>query len=126
MKIFRLIHSIVREKLKIFSRSSRWPEVRDVFIKTHAECSACGGKRHLQVHHIRPFHLDPKDELDSENLITLCMGRDECHLEIGHGGNFANYNPHVVASAKEYRTNPKARERVKFEARVKSLQLKGI
>lgn len=84
------------------ARSSRWPEVRKWHLEKHPTCEVCGhsGKR-VNVHHIRPFHLHPDLELDPKNLITLC--EDEafvnCHLFIGHLGNFSGWNPRVVADA---------------------------
>lgn len=44
----------------------------------------------LQVHHVKPFKEQPELELDSSNLITLCLLRD-CHVDIGHGGHYKFY-----------------------------------
>jgi 5-methylcytosine-specific restriction endonuclease McrA len=47
----------------------------------------------VQVHHKKPFHLHPELELDPANLVTLCMtSSNECHLRIGHSGDFKAYN----------------------------------
>jgi len=62
-------------------RSSGWTEVRNNFVKKHPACAACGSTVVLNVHHIKPFHLFPKLELDETNLITLC--RDH-HFRVGH------------------------------------------
>jgi hypothetical protein len=48
---------------------------------------------------MKPFHLHPELELDPKNLITLCMSRKECHLQIGHGDDFKAYNPNVETDA---------------------------
>ena len=80
-------------------RSSKWFEVRDLFVKSNPTCAACGGNIKLQVHHMQPFHLHPELELDSTNLITLCESGTKCHLEIGHLGNWKNFNPNVVQDA---------------------------
>ena len=71
------------------SRSSRWPALRNRHITAHPNCIACGGKA-TTVHHLRPFHLRPDLELDPGNLRSMC---DNCHLHIGHLGNFQNENP---------------------------------
>jgi 5-methylcytosine-specific restriction endonuclease McrA len=77
-------------------RSSHWPTVQHRFIKKHPVCEACGGTMHLNVHHKKPFHLYPELELEPSNLITLCMDGDkDCHIKLGHGGNFKAYNPNV-------------------------------
>ena len=104
--------SAVREKSKSKKRSSRWDEVRDTFILEHPTCAACGATNKLQVHHILPFHLRPELELNPKNLIVLCMGINECHLEIGHGGSFRCYNPQVVIHAKRFlmESEPDARQ----------------
>jgi len=89
-----------REKRKEKLRSPKWSSTRDSFLKSHNTCSVCMGTSNLQVHHIKPFHKYPELELDSENLITLCMGDKDCHLGIGHGGSFDFYNPKVREDVK--------------------------
>jgi hypothetical protein len=54
-----------------------------------------------------PFHVNPHLELDENNLITLCMDENECHLEIGHGDSWKCYNPHVEKDAKRYMSSDK-------------------
>jgi 5-methylcytosine-specific restriction protein A len=81
-----------------YPRSPRWPAVAHAHLKAHPACAACGGTDHLQVHHVRPFHLFPKLELDPTNLITLCeSGRAGvlCHLHYGHCGDWSASNPGV-------------------------------
>ena len=85
-------------------RSSEWARVRREFIKKHPECAACGSHLlpNLQVHHRKPFHLFPELELDESNLIVLCEdgpGNTNCHILVGHGGRWADYNPNVEADA---------------------------
>jgi hypothetical protein len=86
-------------------RSSHWPAVRAAHLKDHPGCAVCGDTKHVNVHHIHPFHLHPQLELDPENLITLCEDEHyvNCHLFIGHLGNFHGYNPAVIADAAEWR-----------------------
>lgn len=95
-------------------RSSQWPTVEKHFRKAHPTCAACGGKNRLNVHHIQPFHIFPKLELDPNNLITLCMGEKECHLRLGHGSDFKAYCPDIRKYAAEALAHPK-----KFDAIVK-------
>lgn len=78
---------------------------------------ACGGVKLLQVHHKKPFHLDPSLELDLTNLITLCMGKAECHLLLGHGGSFKAYNPTIQADAELSRAFPRLRKQLVETAR---------
>ena len=93
----RVVHSVVREHAKLITRSSRWPGARRAFLKTHTKCAACGSDVLLQVHHMQPLHLKPELELDPKNFIVLCMGKNECHLLLGHGDNFKKYNPYIAA-----------------------------
>lgn len=76
-------------------RSSRWPKVRAEHLAKWPTCAACGGAKDLDVHHVRPYHLAPKLELDPENLLTLCRQSEvlgiDCHRIFGHAGNWASY-----------------------------------
>ena len=84
---------------KKYERSDAWEKVRLEHYKLHPTCAACGSKKFVQVHHIVPFQVDAKGELDPTNLITLCVDVNQCHLKIGHGGAVESYNPNVVADA---------------------------
>jgi hypothetical protein len=81
-------------------RSPMWASFRDRFIKGRA-CAVCGGKTKVEAHHIIPFSLDPTKELDEKNLIALCEGKKNfsCHLIVGHGGDYRDYNPYCRKSA---------------------------
>lgn len=82
-------------------RSSQWRSVRDEFIRGKS-CACCGGRRFLIAHHIVPFHLSPILELDPTNLIVLCEAKRygiNCHLLLGHLGNWQRANPFVAADA---------------------------
>lgn len=98
----RVLLSRIREKKKERKRSPDWSEVRDKFLSLNSKCASCGGEEKLQVHHIIPFHVNETLELDEKNLITLCMGKNECHLSIGHGDSWKCYNPHVKEDAKKH------------------------
>jgi 5-methylcytosine-specific restriction enzyme A len=95
-------------------RSTHWPTLEKHFLEEHPTCAACGSKKRLNVHHCMPFHLDPKLELDPNNLITLCMDSKECHLHLGHGGSFKQYCPDVRKYAAEALAHPE-----KFDELVK-------
>lgn len=82
-------------------RSGQWPTVEKHFLGNHSACAACGSKKRLNVHHIRPFHVFPQLELDADNLITLCMDMKECHLRLGHCGNFKFFNKNIKRDAAE-------------------------
>jgi|SRR5271170_2558076 len=94
-----LVRNRFRDLTVSAKRSDRWPTVERHFRQVHPACEVCNGTEHLNVHHCVPFHLDPALELDPSNLITLCMGEKECHLKIGHCGNFKLYNPNVKRDA---------------------------
>lgn len=59
------------------------------------------------AHHIIPFHLAPDLELDESNLLPLCEAGKygiNCHLLIGHVGNFRRANPNVFADVAYWHT----------------------
>lgn len=83
-------------------RSGKWRTVRAEHLRLHPSCAVCGGVEKLEVHHKRPFHLQPELELDPANLITLCeANRDgvNCHLFVGHLGSFKSFNLNVETDA---------------------------
>lgn len=88
-------------------RSPLWPEVRRQWLEKNPRCEVCLGFDKLEVHHIVPFHKNPALELNPNNLITLCeswrLGIN-CHLAIGHLGNFRNENFSVIDDAAFWRT----------------------
>ena len=76
-------------------RSSRWRKTRDAFLKGKC-CEVCGGRKSLVAHHEVPFHFAPDLELVESNLMALCeAGRYgiNCHLLVGHLGNWRRANP---------------------------------
>lgn len=94
-----LAKAVIRDKITGGKRSLKWPGVEKKYLQEFPTCAACGSNKKLNVHHIKPFHLNPELELNYDNLITLCMDND-CHLLIGHGNNFRAYNPNVKEDAK--------------------------
>jgi 5-methylcytosine-specific restriction protein A len=84
-------------------RSIHWPDVRALHLKENPTCESCGGDSKIEVHHVVPFHLDPDLELDPKNLITLCERKKygiNCHLAIGHHGNYKRVNEQVREHAR--------------------------
>lgn len=82
------------------ARSPEWRTIRKVFIDKHPECAVCEKKGKLlsplEVHHVIPFHIDPRGELDPDNLVTLCPVH---HLWVGHLGSFRSWNEDVKGDA---------------------------
>lgn len=101
-------------------RSPKWPHVEKLHLKLEPTCAACGSTKKLNVHHKKPFHLFPQLELDLNNLITLCMDK-QCHIKIGHGGDFKSYNPDVAEDAAKVLKNQALFESVAEQARKKKL-----
>ena len=93
-------------------RSNKWPTVEKHFLEANPTCAVCGGTKRLNVHHIRPFHIFPELELDTSNLITMCMGEKECHLKISHGSNFKAYCPKIRQYAEEIKNKKKTFEEI--------------
>jgi 5-methylcytosine-specific restriction protein A len=87
-------------------RSSHWPTVRAAHLVEHPKCESCGcdDKKLLEVHHIRPYHVEPALELEPKNLITLCESPSHnCHLIFGHFLNWRSWNTTVNRDASRYR-----------------------
>jgi hypothetical protein len=102
-------------------RSPKWPYVQKLHLKLEPVCAACGSTKQLQVHHKKPFHLFPELELDLHNLITLCMDEKDCHIKIGHGDNFKDYNPDVAEDAAKVKADQTLFESVAAAAKKKRL-----
>ena len=105
MSILTTLGDLVRGKtdLSYPRRSPMWGKVRAEFLKSNTTCAVCNGTKNLEVHHILPFHVNPALELDPNNLIVLCEAGANginCHLLVGHLGNFKSVNVNVVADAK--------------------------
>jgi len=98
--MFSKIKDVLAGKAPIrANRSNQWPKIRNAHLAINPNCAVCEGKEDLNVHHIKPFHLHPELELEPTNLVTLCECEKHgvnCHLLIGHIGNFKNINPHVT------------------------------
>lgn len=108
MPIVKHLTDVAQGKANLGSpRSSKWPAVREAHLKLHPVCEVCGGAESLEVHHKEPFHLNPTLELNPDNLITLCESKKmgvNCHLFVGHLGNFKSFNATVADDAAMIRT----------------------
>ena len=86
-------------------RSSEWPRVMKAYRSAHPNCAVCGKGNSLlnpiNIHHCRPFHIQPELELEITNLITLCRVD---HLIFGHLKNFKSFNVNVREDAKAWST----------------------
>jgi len=92
-------------------RSTKWPAFRKKFL-AGKRCAVCGGNKKLEAHHKKPFHLHPELELDEKNLIALCENKKDgvnCHLLVGHLGNFKSLNVDVEKDAKTWQQKIKNR-----------------
>lgn len=84
-------------------RSPKWHTVEKRCVaRDGGRCKWCGSTVKPQGHHKKPYHLNPEDELDPNNVITLCMDPiNECHLRQGHRsnehpyGNWKDFNPNI-------------------------------
>ncbi len=87
-------------------RSSKWRKVRKEHLKKNPRCYVCGMNKKIEVHHIIAFQLAPDQELNPENLITLCEAGKwgiTCHRLIGHLGTYQRINPNVKIDAMTWR-----------------------
>jgi len=96
------IHNWLHNRNTLFgaTRSPKWSEVRNAFLKANPTCAVCNKKgtilKPLNIHHCQPFHIDPSKELDESNLITLCRID---HLLFGHLNNWSSSNDTVREDA---------------------------
>lgn len=99
----------IREAAKIFGsqRSPLWRKARAQHLKEHPECAVCGRKDiQMNVHHIKPFSVNPLLELEPSNLITLCR---EHHWFIGHLLSWKSYNIDVIKDSNLFLEKIKSR-----------------
>jgi hypothetical protein len=77
-------------------RNPKFESAAKLYLKGK-KCMICGGTLRLMAHHKYPFHLFPELEMDETHWRPLCEGdhRLNCHLLVGHGGNFEGFNPLV-------------------------------
>ena len=100
----KTISTDVKLKTQGSKRSPKWARVRKAHLKANPRCAVCNSKKKLEAHHIIPFHMRPDLELDRTNLITMCESKKtlNCHLIVGHFGNYKKINPEVRRDAKYF------------------------
>jgi 5-methylcytosine-specific restriction protein A len=103
-QIYNMVNKLL-DKIKYgTTRSNRWPEVRKKHLGLYPTCAVCGSTKKVEVHHKKPFHLHPELELDPDNLVSLCEGKEFssiiCHLTFGHLGNYKDENESVDETVK--------------------------
>lgn len=103
MPILKDMVDMAKGKLPVgVLRSNKWPAVRAEHLRKYPTCAVCGGSKYQEVHHKLPFHLHPEMELEPTNLITLCESNKNgvnCHLFVGHLGNYKSFNVAVDSDA---------------------------
>jgi 5-methylcytosine-specific restriction protein A len=103
VNVFKVLKDRVQGKApKGAKRSPDWSKIRKAHLKAHHRCAVCESTSKLEVHHVVPFHIAPDQELNPDNLITLCENKKygiNCHQLIGHLGNYKRINPSVEIDA---------------------------
>ena len=76
-------------------------KAKRAYKKVHCKCAVCGYGKDLEVHHIKPVHMEPRLAADPTNFITLCDTRNTgCHYIWGHFRDFVKgWNCHIVEFA---------------------------
>ena len=87
-------HSVRDIRIKT-KRSSKWSALEKSFKKQFPTCACCRTNKKVQIHHIVPFHVSPELELEPTNLISLCMSKRMCHLQIAHCGSFRKWTENI-------------------------------
>jgi 5-methylcytosine-specific restriction protein A len=107
-----LSHLFWRLVFRPKGRSPLWKKVRDSHLIRFPVCACCGSRRNLTVHHIWPVSWPHGHvcELIGYNLITLCESpTHNCHLWVGHLGDWKSRNPHVRMDAARMRQRIESR-----------------
>jgi hypothetical protein len=103
MNFYKTIKDRIQGKApKGAKRAKGWRKARRTHILENSKCAICGLTSKLEVHHIIPFHVAPHLELDPRNLVTLCENKKygiNCHLLIGHLGNYRRVNTEFQTDA---------------------------
>jgi len=88
--MFEFIRYVVRNKqYKKARRAYKTHKVMQQYRSEHTECAWCGRKKKLDVHHLVPVSVAPERADNYSNMIMLCR-KPQCHLQIGHNGNYAS------------------------------------
>lgn len=115
MSLFQKLKDRIQGKApKGARRSSAWRKIRKAHITKYPYCSVCGRKSKVEVHHKIPFHVAPDLELHPDNLTTLCENKKNginCHLLVGHLGNYRKVNLSVDIDVMTWRMKLEVFER---------------
>lgn len=107
MRVWEILKDRIQGKAQPGQRrSSRWRKVRAAHIAKQPRCQVCGRTKKTEVHHQISFSIAPDLELNPDNLITLCENKKNginCHLLIGHLGNYRRINVSVLADSAYWR-----------------------
>ncbi len=74
--------------------SYKYRKAMKAYKAAHPNCEYCGRSKKVDVHHVIPVSVDPSLADKEENMISLCR-KPNCHLIVGHMGNYKNYNKNV-------------------------------
>lgn len=104
-------------------RSPHWPAFRHAFIIAHPECSACGTRNALEVHHVDPISWGGEElpNPPEANCMTLCAA---CHLLIGHLHDWKSKNAWARLDATTWRDKIRARPELAKTSRLR--QQEGV
>ena len=106
MNLSELIERVQGKAPKGAKRSRTWRKTRKRHLELHPQCAVCKSKKRIEVHHVIPFHIAPDKEESPDNLMTLCENKKygiNCHLLIGHVGNYRRFNPTCEMDAVTWR-----------------------
>lgn len=100
----KIISTDVKLKTKGSHRSLKWTGIRNAYLRANSKCACCGSNKKCEVHHIQPFHTHPELDLEPTNFMTLCESKStlNCHIIIGHGGNYRDVNLDCVKDAEHF------------------------
>jgi 5-methylcytosine-specific restriction endonuclease McrA len=100
MQLLEAVTQLVSERARVTGqRSPKWSALRRRHVAANPRCAACGRADSPEAHHLVPVQIAPERELDPTNLITLCGGKRNCHLAVGHGWNWQTYRPQAASLA---------------------------
>lgn len=110
MIIFDYLKDLFRGNISLggAGRSGSWPRIRDAYAKAFPDCAVCGDKK-PEIHHVIPFSVDPSQELNPSNFLSLCR---EHHLLIGHLMSWKSFNKDVRPDSVVWKTKIENRPKV--------------
>jgi len=115
----RKISEAIRKKdTPIYRRSKKCEEwKRKVKERDGNQCTKCGSKEKLHVHHIIPWEDCYEKRIDVDNGLTLCVS---CHLSFEKKGHIKSEETRIkLSKALKGRESPNKGKKVSEEARKK-------